>query len=94
MYARFGVFGIKPEQRAEVEGLADAVEKLMSEAAGFVSVTFVIDDAEGKAGSFSVWQSKELHDAYAESAFPTVIEKIKAMGIEPPAVQEFEVYEP
>ena len=93
-YARFGLFDINPAQRADVEALADAVHDLMRQAAGFVSVRFIIDEAAGKAGSLSVWESKELHDAYAEKAFPAVVAKIQSAGLTAPAIQEFEVYEP
>jgi quinol monooxygenase YgiN len=90
MYARLGRFNMRPEQRAAVEEMAVGAKKMMSAAQGCVSVTLIINEANNTAGSFSVWESKALHDVYAAEVFPKVLEKLREVGVAPPYVEEFE----
>lgn len=94
MYARLGLFNFKPEQREALEKLADSAVPMMSQAAGCVSINMILDDANLRAGTITVWESKEAHDAYHADVFPAVLEKLKAMGINPPYVQEFPLHSP
>lgn len=94
MYARLGLFNITPDQLETVKKIAESAIPMMSQAAGCVSMNLILDEEKGHAGSITVWETKEAHDAYHAEVFPAVLEKMKALGINPPYVQEFPLYTP
>ena len=90
MYARFSVVSMGPGMRARMEELAEQLTPVFRAQRGFRSVTFVMDDAAGDYGSFSLWDSKEDAEAASAEINPRVAEIFK--GMLTPWI--FEVYEP
>ena len=90
MYARFSVISVGPEMRPRMEELADRLATRFSSLKGFRGVTFVMDDASGDYGSFSLWETREDAEAASAAVSPQVARIFK--GMLTPWI--FEVYEP
>jgi heme-degrading monooxygenase HmoA len=90
MYARFSVVSVGPEMRARMEALADQLAERFRSLPGFRSVTFVMDDATGDYGSFSLWDTREDAEAASAVVVPHVARIFQ--GMLTPWI--FEVYEP
>jgi heme-degrading monooxygenase HmoA len=90
MYARFSVVSVGPGMRPRMEALADQLASRFQSLPGFRSVTFLMDDATGDYGSFSLWDSREAAEAASAAVSPHVARIFK--GMLTPWI--FEVYEP
>lgn len=90
MYARFSVISTGPRMRPKMEKLADRLAAQLKTTNGFRSITFVMDEASGDYGSFSVWDSREAAEA-ANAAINARVAKLFE-GMLTPWI--FEVYEP
>ena len=90
MYARLSVISMGPGARPQMEELADRLAPRFKGLKGFRGVTFLVDEATGDYGSFSLWDSREDAEA-ASAAINPQVEKI-FRGMLTPWI--FEVYEP
>lgn len=90
MYARFSVISAGPRMRPRMEALADRLAVSLEGLRGFKSVVFLMDEAAGDYGSFSLWESKEDAEAASASISPQVARIFK--GMLTPWI--LEVYEP
>jgi heme-degrading monooxygenase HmoA len=90
MYARFSVISVGSRMRARMEDLADRLAPRFRTQRGFKSVTFLMDEASGEYGSFSLWETKEDAEAASAAISPHVADIFK--GMLTPWV--LEVYEP
>ena len=94
MYARSFSFKVSPNQRSEVEAIADRAFSLMKSQKGFVSVHFIVSGDEGAYGSFSLWELKTDAEAVGEPIRLELGEALAKLAIEPPKLEIFEVYKP
>lgn len=94
MYARLVTLALKPENQSTAEQLADKAGAVMKTLPGFVHLTFFRDDATGRYGSFSVWQTKENAEAVGQATELHIREMVSDILTEPPSVQILDVYEP
>ena len=90
MYARFSVISVGPKMRPRMEEVADRLATSFSSLKGFRGVTFVMDEASGDYGSFSLWETREAAEAASAAVSPQVAKIFK--GMLTPWI--FEVYEP
>jgi hypothetical protein len=90
MYARFSVVSMGPGARARMEQLASRLDAMFRAQPGFRGVTFVMDDAAGDYGSFSLWETREAAEAASAVINPVVAEIFK--GMLTPWI--FEVFDP
>lgn len=90
MYARFSVISMGPGTRPSMEELADRLAPRMRGLKGFRSVTFLMDEATGDYGTFSLWDSLEDAEAASTAISPHVAKIFE--GMLTPWL--FEVYEP
>jgi heme-degrading monooxygenase HmoA len=90
MYARFSVVSLGPGMRSKMEDLADHLEPVFRARPGFRSVSFLMDEAAGDYGSFSLWETREDAETASAAISPRVAELFQ--GMLTPWV--FEVYEP
>jgi heme-degrading monooxygenase HmoA len=90
MHARFSVISAGPGMRSRMEELADRLATRLRNLKGFRGVTFLMDDATGDYGSFSLWESREDAEAANAAVSPQVAKIFK--GMLTPWI--FEVYEP
>jgi heme-degrading monooxygenase HmoA len=94
MYARFFTFKAGPDQRSEVEALADHVFKFVKSQQGFISIHFVISEDENEYGSFSLWESSDDAVAAGESIRSEIGGRLQNLTSESPEVAVYEVYKP
>lgn len=94
MYARMLMVELGSVDRDMAESLAQRWHAAVSTLPGFVSVSFVSDDAAGEYGYFSVWESLEEAKAVEDAVGPQLPEAIREIAAGPPRVRYFEVYEP
>ncbi len=94
MYARFFTFKAGPDQRPEVEALADQVFGFVKSQQGFISIHFVISEDENEFGSFSLWESKDDAVAAGESIRSEIGGTLQNLVSEAPRVEVYEVYKP
>ncbi len=94
MYARLVTLALKPGNRSTAEELADKAGAIMKTMPGFEYVSFFRDEATGRYGSFSVWQSKDDAEAVSQATKLHIREMVSDILTEPPSVQIFDVYEP
>ena len=90
MYARFSVISVGPGMRPKMEELADRLAPVFRAQPGFRDVTFLMDEADGDYGSFSLWETKEHAEAASAAIRPHVAAIFK--GLLTPWI--LEVYEP
>jgi heme-degrading monooxygenase HmoA len=90
VYARFSVICVGPGMRHRMEELADRLAGRFEALPGFRAVTFLMDEAAGDYGSFSLWDTRESAEAASAAVSPRVAEIFK--GMLTPWI--FEVYEP
>ena len=90
MYARFSVVSVGAGMRPRMEALAEQLAARFRTMPGFRSVTFVMDEAAGDYGSFSLWDSREDAEAASTAIAPDVARVFR--GLLTPWI--FEVYEP
>jgi heme-degrading monooxygenase HmoA len=93
MYARLVLFTTEPGARPTMEQIADSNVSLFKAQPGFVSVSFLVDEAETEYGTFTLWESKEAADAAFEALKPS-LEKAAGVANAPPNIRLYEVYEP
>lgn len=94
MYARQLSFKSTPENRAEIEALADRAFELMQSMNGFVAAHFLISDDETTYGSFSLWENQDQAQAAAERFRDATLPTVQKLATGTPTVTQFEVYEP
>jgi len=94
MFARHYQFTINPTRMNEVEQLADSANEILKAQKGFRSVTFYADRETGACGSFSLWETREDLDAYANAEFPQLKKPAAGLFTGPSQSAVFEVYEP
>lgn len=94
MYARHLSFESTPENRAEIEALADSAFELMKSMSGFITAHFLISEDETSYGSFSLWESKDDADAAAGRFRDATMPVVQKLATEAPTVMTYEVYKP
>jgi heme-degrading monooxygenase HmoA len=90
VYARFSVINLGPGMRPKMEALADRLTPVFRAQPGFRDVTFLMDEAGGDYGSFSLWETKEDAEAASAAISPHVAAIFR--GLLTPWI--LEVYEP
>src|SRR5687767_12450842 len=90
MYARFSVISMGPGTRPQMEKLADRLARSLQDLKGFRSITFLMEEASGDYGTFSLWDSQEDAEAASAAISPQVAKIYQ--GMLTPWI--FEVYEP
>lgn len=94
MYARQLSFRSTPENRSEIEALADRAFGLMQSMNGFVAAHFLVSDDETAYGSFSLWRTREDAEAAADRFREATMPIVQKLATDAPAVMQYEVYEP
>ncbi len=94
MYARHLSFHSTPENRPEIEALADRAFSLMKSLDGFVTAHFLISDDETTYGSFSLWETKEDADAAASQLREATMPVVEKLATGAPTAAHYEVYKP
>ncbi len=94
MYARLLTFKSKPGVRREAEALADKMFVLMKSLKGFISVHFMVAEAEDRYGSLSLWETRQDAEAAGEIIRDKSSGSLGKIALEAPAREIFEVYKP
>ncbi|MCZ7596952.1 MAG: antibiotic biosynthesis monooxygenase [Gammaproteobacteria bacterium] len=94
MYARLMSFKSIPENRSEIEAIADRASVLVRSMNGFVAAHFVISEDETTYGALSFWESKDDVDAAATQLREATMPLIQKVATEASTAMHYEVYEP
>lgn len=93
MFARLIVLNLSPGERGAAEEVANKAQSLMDTMHGFKQVTFFMDDAAGKYGGFSLWETKSDAEAASEQLNNVVGELVGDKMKGEPIRGVFEVFE-
>jgi len=94
MYAAMTKFAVPPGMRPKMERLADQMKLEMSQMDGFVSVTFIVNEAISVYGGFGLWKTREDALAAREITDTKLKEALEGILIGEIGRELFEVYEP
>jgi quinol monooxygenase YgiN len=94
MYARFLTFKARPEQREQVEALANSMVSVMQSLHGFVDLHYLVSDDGTDYASLSFWASKDDAQAAGELLCERVLGRIEGLASEPPKISVYKIYEP
>jgi len=91
MYAWLTVFTLEPGMRSTAEKLCDQFTPVLQELKGFKGATLFGDEAAGKYGGLSLWESKEDAEAALAKAGPKLEEALSSITQRAPGRRIFEV---
>lgn len=94
MYAGKTMFDMPPGARPQMEQLADKMLLAMSEMPGFVSITFLVNEASNEYGGIALWETKENAEAAMSITDAKLDEALAGSVIGPLRRTVYEVYEP
>jgi heme-degrading monooxygenase HmoA len=94
MYARLMSFKSTPENRSEIEQIADRALVLMKSMNGFVAAHFFISEDQTTYSALSFWETKKDVDAAANQLQGTTSPVVQKLATEAPTAMHYEVYEP
>lgn len=94
MYAGKTMFDMPPGSRAQMEQLADKMLAVMSQMAGFVSITFLVNEETNEYGGIALWETKENAVSAMNITGDKLNEALAGAVIGPLRRTVYEVYEP
>ncbi len=94
MYARQLSFQSSPDNRPQVEALADRVYARMKTMNGFVAVHFLISPDQTSFGAFSLWQTLADAETAGDDLRAFSRDTLQQVVTAAPTEAYFEVYRP
>jgi len=94
MYARLIPFKSTPENRSEIETIADRASVLMRSMKSFVGAHFFISEDETTYSALSFWESKDDVEAAATQLREASMPLVQKVTTGAPTAMHYEVYEP
>ena len=92
-FARMVRIHSTPDQRSAIEKLADNAYAISKDHPGFVSATYMINDAETEYASLTLWDSRENAEAAGAAIREKHGEVMMQVSASPPDIEVFEIYQ-
>ena len=92
-FARMVRIHSTPDQRGAIETLADNAYAISKGHPGFISATYMINEAETEYASLTVWESREKAEAAGAAIREKHGEVMMQVSTAPPDIEVFEIYQ-
>ncbi|KAA3625607.1 MAG: hypothetical protein DWQ08_09130 [Proteobacteria bacterium] len=94
MFARHLSMKSTPENRTEIEALADDVFHRAKSIDGFVTIHFLVSEDETTYGAISLWKTRRDAQVAGDQLRAYSQDRIAKLATEPPVETYYEIYKP